>query len=97
MPAPPEALNQTWYGHMRWFAAHVPQEQILELNVLLWEELGPISQAKGDTPEGQLADAIRDVCDVAWYAMNVETMARFEAIVREKTKTEFRGRDPTTH
>jgi hypothetical protein len=66
----------------------VPQEQILQLNIMLWEELGPISQAKDGTPEGQLAELIRDVCDVVWYAMDKETTARFEAIILERTKAE---------
>lgn len=78
-PAPAEAVNGTWYKHRDWVLANVPQEQILALYVMLWGELGPISQAEDDTPGGRLAGVLRDTADILWYAMSEETIARFEA------------------
>lgn len=88
VPAPPEALNNTWVVHRDWVMDHVPQEQILEINMLLYEDLAPISQAEEGTPEDRLGEAIREVADVVWYAMTEETMQRFNAALAERVDRE---------
>lgn len=85
-PAPLEAVKGTWHKHRDWVAANVAQDVILDLNLEFWEELGPISQAEDDTPEGQVAAAIRDAGDVVWYAMAEATRVRFESLILERVK-----------
>lgn len=87
-PAPLKELDGTWHALARWVRTHVPQEALVEVYHQLWDELAPISQAKDDTPEGRLADAIRNAGDVVWYAMDDDHLEAFEALVEQMTKAE---------
>lgn len=76
-PAPEEA-KRIWLDLAHWVGANVPQSQIIDVSLYLWRDLDPISQSEDDTPEGQLADALRDASDVTWYAMTEASIAIFE-------------------
>jgi hypothetical protein len=62
----------------RWVAKNVPQHRLIDISLALWRDLNPISQSAAGTPEEVLADAIRDACDVLWYAMTEESIAIFQ-------------------
>jgi hypothetical protein len=42
-PAPPEALNRTWYDHGDWVSENVAQESLVDLYALLLDEFAPIN------------------------------------------------------
>jgi hypothetical protein len=77
-PAPPEALSRTWRDHAEWVGEHVPQECLIALYLVLVDEVGAADEN----------DDLYDACDVVWYALTEESLARAEALIDEKCRVE---------
>ena len=78
---PADVRGRTWFDQSAWVRSCASQGPIRDIFVQLMKDLGPISQAKAGTPEGALADEIRDVADILWYAMDEQTAARADELV----------------
>jgi hypothetical protein len=77
-PAPPEVLSQTWRDHAGWVEEHVSQDSLIALYLVLVEEVGSAGED----------DELYDACDVVWYALTEESLARAEALIDEKCRVE---------
>lgn len=62
--------NVTWYVVAAWLRENVGPSDLARLFMHLFEKLTPITQADEDTPEGVLADCLRDTMDPIWLAMD---------------------------
>ena len=77
-PAPEEVKQGIWLALAQWAAANVPQSQLIDVSLCLWRDLGPVNLSEKGTPEELIAEAIRDACNVTWYAMTEASIAIFE-------------------
>jgi hypothetical protein len=78
---PDSVRGRTWYDQRDWVQDNVQQQSLVEVFVQLMKDLTPISQAVDGTPEGRLADEIRDVADVVWYALDEASSSRADELV----------------
>lgn len=66
----------TWHVQRDWLMQHKTQQELLDLSLRMTQELDSLNEK--NPAESKIANHIRDILTVFWYAMDEDTTQDYE-------------------